>query len=435
MFRVLLLGILIWVFLRTALRFGLSPLASGLGASLFVLSRPASEGWLRLTGEPIAAVFFLLGLGVALRYHRSPNPARTSLIIGLFSVLMILGKETMISCVPLLWLLAVAWQGESGIRIPKLDRKTLTATAILGTTTVVMGAFMMLVSNQTGPEAYTGAYGTGALNLVRLQYNVLATVWPLGEPFQIFSAYGTISSLFVLLGCGLAIRLGPRAPVVAGIIFLLLISIAGPVVYLPWQRFEAFYAIPYLVGPAGLLALAARGMMGLSRSQGAPRIRAALVTGTVALLLVSPALDADRERSVRGITRVLNWELAQAVAGYPETDSLLFAVTILPDQAWQGRGPALSRYANVLFDVGKVIPAADGLCSDVGNHLGEAPTEQEIIVSYHHWCGPIPGAEMTITQEFRSFHLKPPRVRRTRTSADLLIRAPAIQSNAGEAGG
>ena len=421
LFRVLLLGVLIWAFLRTALSFGVKPLWSGLGASLFVLGRPASEGWLRLTGEPIAAVFFLLALGVALHYHRSNSPARTSLLIGTLGVLMILAKETMISCMPLLWLLAVTWQGESGIRIPKLNRHTLTATAILGTTTVALGSLMLLVSSQSGPEAYTGAYGTGGLDLVRLQYNVLATVWPLGEPFQIFSIFGASSTLFVILGCGLAVRQGPRAPVLGGILFLLLISLSGPLVYLPWQRFEAFYAIPFLVGPAGLLALAARGLTGTSK------VRATLVMGAVALLLVQPALDADRERDVRAITKVLNWEVARAVADVPNADSLLFAVPILPDQAWQGRGPAITRYANVIFQMGKVIPAADELCADEGEHLGETPNEVEIIVSYHHWCGPIPGADKTIAQEFRSFHLRPPRVRRSRTSADILVRAPVIQ--------
>lgn len=429
LFRVLLFAILIWVFLRTALRFGLKPLWSGLGASLFVLSRPASEGWLRLTGEPIATVFFLLALGVAVRYHRSTRPTRTSLLIGTLGVLMILGKETMIALVPLLWLLAVTWKGGSGIRIPKLDRKTLIATTVLGITTLALGSFMMLVSSQGGPEAYSGAYGTGGLDLVRLQYNVLATVWPLGEPFQIFSVFGALTSLFVILGCGLALRMGPRGPVLGGILFLLLISLAGPMVYLPWERFEAFYAIPFLVGPAGLLALAARGLMGTSR------LRGTLVMGTAAVLLVQPALDADRERDIRAITRVLNWEVARLISHVPNTESLLFAVPIPPDQAWQGRGLAFSRYANVMFQAGRVIPAADELCTDVGEHLGKAPDRSEIIVSYHHWCGPIAGADTTISREFRSFHLRPPWVRRGRTSADLLLRAPIIQYHEGEAGG
>ena len=427
--RILLMGILIWTFLRTALRFGLSPRAAGLGGALFVLSRPASEGWLRLTGEPLAAIFFLLTLGVAVRYHLSSNPLRSSLAMGVFSALMILTKETMISCVPLVWLVAVAWQGELGLRVPKPDRKTLTATAILGTAAVVLASIIVYVSSQSGPEAYAGLYGSGSLDLVRLEYNALATAWPLGEPFQIFSAYGAISVSCVLLGCGIAVRRGPRGPVAAGLLFLLLVCITGPVVYLPWERFEAFYAIPFLVGPAGLLALTARGLSGTSR------LGSTLVTGVVAVLLIPPGLDADREMSVRAVTRGVNWELARAVHDNPETDSLFFAVPTLPDQTWWGRGPTLTRYASAVFKSGMVIPSVDETCSGVGDRLGRVPEQREIIVSYHHWCGALPGAEVTITREFRSLHLLPPRVQRSRRSADLLIRTPTSPASGGTPGG
>lgn len=427
--RVLLLGVLVWTFLRTALRFGLSPLAAGLGASLFVVSRPAAEGWLRLTGEPLAAIFFLLGLGVAIRYHASPKAIRTSVIIGCLSALMILTKETMISCVPLVWLVAVAWQGEMGVRVPKLDRRTLTITAILGAVVAALGFMMVLVSHQSGPEAYAGAYGTGSLGLVRLQYNLLATAWPLGEPFQIFSIFGAISSVAVLLGCGLAIRQSSGNSSLAGFLFLLLVCFTGAVIYLPWQRYEGFYVIPFLLGPAGLLALAAQALMGQSRT------RAALVTGAVAVLLIPPVLDADRERSVRSVTRVVNWELAQALTHYPEADSVFFAVQTPPDQDWQGRGPALARYAYVIFGTERISPSIDEPCAEVGNRLREPPRQREVIVSYHHWCGPLPGPDVTVARDFRSFRLLPPGVQRSQLSADLLFRIPEAPPSEGNPGG
>jgi len=342
---------------------------------------------------------------------------------------MILTKETMISCVPLVWLVAVAWQGELGLRIPKLDRKTVMATAILGTTAAVLGVIMLLVSNQSGPEAYAGLYGSGSVDLVRLEYNVLATAWPLGEPFQLFSAYGGISVFCVLLGCGMAVRQGPRHSTVFGILFLLLVCLTGPVVYLPWQRFEAFYAIPFLVGPAGLMALAARGLSGTSR------LRTTLVTGIVAVLLIPPGLDADGEMSVRSVTRYVNWELAREASSHPETDSLFFAVPTPPDQIWWGRGPALTGYAGAVFGAKRVIPSIDEGCSEVGDRLKEAPNQREVIISYHHWCGPLPGANVTITRDFRSLHIWSPRIRRSHRSADLLIRTPTSPTTEGAPGG
>ena len=102
----------------------------------------------------------------------------------------------------------------------------------------------------------------------------------------------------------------------------------------------------------------------------------------------------------------------------------MFAVPYLPDQVWQGRGPTLTRYAKAVFGDGEDFPAVDETCAAVGNRLNEMPARREIIVSYHHWCGPLPNAETTISREFRFPVLPPIGFAGGRVSADLLIRDP-----------
>ena len=428
LFRALLFGILLWQFLRTARLFHSSPLAAGLGASLFVVSRPAAEGWLRLTGEPLATIFFLAAIGVAAGFHTSVRPMKASLVLAFLSAGMILTKETMVVCVPLVFLVAATWRGEQGFRIPKPDRRLLVVATALGAVVALSCAAILLVSRSSPPEAYARVYGSASLDLVRFQYNALAIIWPLGEPFRFFSAYGTITSWAVVLGLLLAIRRGPPASIATGIGLLLLVSVAGALVYLPWQRLETFYAIPFLVGPAGLLAIASQGWAGRHR------LRRALTTGLLASILLPPAAAASRDASARAATRWVDSELARAIQDLPEGDTLVFAVLRKPDQAWQGRAPTMARYSAALFGDGRVPPSAEETCDEVGHRLNGTPPQGEIIVSYHHWCGPLPGADRTITRNFQLLFLRPLGFQAGRVSADLLLRKPPTPAGEGSAG-
>jgi hypothetical protein len=192
----------------------------------------------------------------------------------------------------------------------------------------------------------------------------------------------------------------------------------GAAVYLPWRRFEAFYAIPFLVGPAGILAIAGRGLMGASPA------RTGLVSFVFVALLSFPGLSAFGEASLRTATRWVNWEVARSVFELGPADSLHFAVPDLPDQEWQGRGPTIARYSAAVFGGPAAVPSTDRTCQDVGGRLGQAPTQREFVVSYHHWCGALPNADVTVTREFPFIALPSVIPQRGRISADLLVRDP-----------
>jgi len=418
LFRALLFCILIWTFLRTATRFGLPLLPAGLGGSLFVLSWPAAEGWLRLTGEPLAAVFFLVGLGIAARYHTSPLHLRTALLLALVTAAMLLTKETMIVCVPALFLVAASWRGEGGFQIPELDRRTLLVGVTLTLTLLALALFIFLISHRSGPEAYARVYGTAPLTLSRLGSNLLAILWPFGGAPRVLSPLGAFASVLVLFGCLLAIRNNPTRGLGTGLLFLLSICLLGAAVYLPWKRFEPHYPIPFLVGPAGILAIGACGLAGRSR------IRAVLTTGSVLLILLPSVLHGIREASFREAERLVNWKLAEAVHAVSGPADLVFAVLGLPDQAWQGRGATLSRYADVVFGGRSSRSPIDQTCRQVAGRLGETPTRTEITISYHHWCGALLGPKTTISREVRTVLPGELKLGTVRVSADILVRNP-----------
>ena len=422
--RVLLFGLLIWTFVRTAARFRSPLLAAGLGASLFVVGRPAAEGWIRLTGEPLATVFLLLALGVAATHRTTKNPARTTSYLAILSAAMVLSKETMLVCLPMIALVALTWNRER-FQKPSLDGRAVRLSAVLGATAVLLAGTIFLVSEHSPPDAYARVYGPGALDFARFQYNTLSTAWPLGEPIQFFSAYGAVSVMLLVLGWGLALRRGPPRTVGIGILYLALLCTAGAAVYLPWPRIEAFYAIPFMVGSGGLFALAVTGLMGRSW------VRRTLTAGAFGLLLLPPALVARRDASGRAALRLVNWDLAKTISTLPQVDSLFFAVPFLPDQSWQGRGPTLVRYAGAVVGsevggrpVSSLPISLDETCASVGERLGNPPRQPEIIVSYHNWCGALPEPTRTISRAFRAFSIRPLGIRVGRVVADVLLRVP-----------
>jgi hypothetical protein len=399
-------------------------MAAGLGASLFVVGRPAAEGWIRLTGEPLATVFLLLALGIAAKHRTTRHPGKTDFYLVILSAAMVLSKETMLVCLPMIALVALTWN-RGRFQKPALDGRDVRLSAVLGATAILLAGIIFLVSEHSPPDAYARVYGPAAVDFARFQYNTLSTLWPLGEPIQFFSAYGAVSAILLVVGLGVALRRGPPRTVGVGILYLVLLCTAGGAVYLPWPRIEAFYAIPFMVGSGGLLALAATGLMGQSW------IRRTLTAGAFGLLLLPPALVARRDAAGKAALRLVNWDLANTLSTLPHVDSLIFAVPFLPDQSWQGRGPTLVRYAGaVLGSKAATLPVSslpfsvDETCSTVGERLRTPPGQPEIIVSYHNWCGALPEPTRTISREFRAFSIRPLGIQVGRVVADVLLRVP-----------
>ena len=416
LFRVLLLGTLIWTFLRTALRFRLPLLAAGVGASLFVVGWSAVDSWLRFTAEPLAAIFLLLALSFATNCRKSPSPVRSSLFLALLCAMMVLTKETMLFTVPLVLVLALSWDRQRGLRVPALDRTTLTIAIPLVATMAVFTGIIVAVARGADAEGYAHVYGSAPVNVGHFLYNVLATSWPLGYPQQFFSVFGLLSTLAVMVGCILALRRARRRRTLMALAFLLLIGVVGAATYLPWRRFEPFYSLPFLAGPAGVLAIAFLGIMN------ALPARTVLAVSIAALFLIPPAIVADQQTTLRAASRQLNYDLARVIA-QTDADSVVFASSSLADQPWQGRGPTLSRYAHAAFG-GKTIPAVDVTCEAFSDRLEHEPRRRIIVMSYHYWCGPIPGAQFTIAHTYRSLILGSWRFRTDSLAADILVVEP-----------
>jgi hypothetical protein len=322
----------------------------------------------------------------------------------------------MLFCVPLVLLVAVFLDRRRGFRVPEIDRLTLTVMISLVATMAALGGLVLAIARGAEPQGYARVYGSSSTDPGHFLYNVLATSWPLGYPPQFFSGFGVLSVLVVFIGCLLAVRRGPARPVVAALAFLVLISLVGAATYLPWRRFEPFYSLPYLVGPAGILAIAVRGMINASVS------RTALAVLVVVSILIPPAIVADRETAVRAASRLVDYDLAQLISR-AEVDSVIFATPSLADQPWQGRGRTLARYAYAMFG-GRTIPSTDESCEALSERLTHVPERRVIVLSYHHWCGPIPGTQLTVAKEYRTLTVGRWEVRTDSIAADILVRDP-----------
>jgi hypothetical protein len=158
----------------------------------------------------------------------------------------------------------------------------------------------------------------------------------------------------------------------------------GAVMYSPWPYYLGFYGLPFLLGPSLLLALGVSALF----EGAAPGVRLAVVVGVVAVLL-PPAVEAQRMAAEAGARQQAVGALAGRLQQLAAADSILTAMPYRPQQPWQGRGPALRRYALATAAATALPPAADILCSEAGGRLRlhDAPG---LLLSFSDACGSLP---------------------------------------------
>ena len=392
-----LLGLmaLLYAFLRR-LRNG--PVAAVAGASVFIIGRVAGEGWTRMTqGEVLGTLCALGALHVALGRQTARRPAASMIAAGVLMAAAILAKEMLIGTLPLVLWVGLARTGAGPLGTPRFDRDSLRWGA--GVSLLPLLAFLvaLYVATHTAVEGFSTLYGSRSGQVGRFVELLLRPWFLTGQrvaPAALLAPGNALFLLALLAGVAAAWRApGTRTMARSALGAAAVTSLSLAVLYVPWPYFNLYYAIPFLLATALLFAVAIEGWMGSGRS--GPWIAGGafvLICGATAPVTARFARAAIAQQQVDG-------ELVTALARHADADTIFVARRTFAPLAWTGTGPTLRRYALATGAAAALPPAADISCPDAYGRMGRG-LGRSILITYGHFCGALPGAEVTVVRRF-----------------------------------
>ncbi len=384
-------GLVFW--LVRSFRLGILPAAAA--ALLFVFSRAAAASFGRLTmSEPAGLTVLLAALLVALRYQRTPHWKASASLITLLAALVVGSKEVMIACIPFVVLCAILWSPE-GWHPPAGSRRNGVLVGAVGFVMLALGAWVLRVARQGGADSYASQYGRigGFMDSFPAIFGwmVLPVQRPVGS-MDNPPAYPANALILVLLVAGVALwwRRSVPKPTIALSLFASL-PVLGAVVYSPWPRFEEFYALPFLLGVALMLAFALE-----------VTVRDSVATGWVAAGLFAFALgymvlNAKFATERRFANRAVHRGMVEVIRSVRDVDSVL-VVTQWGGRSWPALAPTLARVAR--------RPVAAGYPPVLGSRCEEVPPPASLpssvlVMQYVVECGAIESPERAIVSRYR----------------------------------
>ena len=411
----------VYLFLR---RLDLDRWGSAFGASLFVVAQTASPAWIRLTmGEPLGLLAILGASLIAIRYQNTSRWRASAAMIAALLTAALLAKEMLAALVPFVLLIACTSDGDGGWRRPSMRRRDVWLVAVVAGGALVVLTSVAVVALRASTGAFVSDYGVGSLSFDRFIYSFTAILLPVSGLFAPrFSAVQLSASLVycVIVATGVWLsRSDPLlkrrwSPLVVG---ALMLPAVGALVYLPWPYFQNFYGLPFLLGPALLLAIATTAIARVR-----PSWRWAAYAGCLAILCQGAMAAAHDSRSAIAV-RKINRVLVSEIAAQPSVDSVVVAMRYLPSQPWQGLGPTLGRYAKAVLPDQRIPDISDALCSATLPMLREG-VGNAILVTYSSQCGAFPVPARVLRYYYT--YLQWPTLRPKRDSLVVGILGPDV---------
>lgn len=384
-------------------RLGASRLGAAAGAAFFLLAPPASTAWVRLTtAEPLATLIViamtLRALGFQERRRWGPDVVVQA---GGAAVLLLL-KEMFLPLL-LLPLLAALVRCDGGRwRFAPVSRRSIVLVASVACACLVVAIPILLI--------YRSAPATGYVSLLGVRWmspGTIVAVWlPLLLPFP--SLAGGISLVWfvamvswfaiMVVGWGGLLRTADgRRFWLPWLVLCLAWPLIGVAIYAPWPVYASFYAIPYLLGPAALLAFALTSVQ--RHAAHGTRLSSAAVAAIGLLCLT----EAHQSGGRRHANQVAADRLIEHVAGIDGIDSVFFASVNQNRLDWTGPGQTMARHATATH---RPWPPTAGMPCDTA---AVQPRPRTVLIWYSYRCtpgrGPVRVSEIYRYVEWRRWQI------------------------------
>jgi hypothetical protein len=423
------IAFLTFVLLR---RLGASRIGGVIGSSVFFTAPSAAAGWFHLTmAEPVGAGVAIAMAVRATRYQASVSYLRESSFLAIGSILLLMTKELL---APLLLLpvgVALLVQSDGRIGSPRVSRRNAALLIAVGAACFVALVPIAWTYFRAESSAYAALYGQG----LQSPLTVLAIWLTVLVPFELFPApvnaawAASLVSLIGLLSLGWRLHL-VNGNEVGGRWLLGLglgVPLLGVIAYAPLVWYAVFYSLPYLVGPAILLAMAVTGV-----EAHLPAGKWLAVCSWLAMCVYG-ASTAQANAAYRDAVQKRDDAIVSFVADSAEADSVLFATDRPPPAEWQehsspedaprGLGATYNRYARATHRAW--APTRDGGCDQVS--VVQAASHRVTIVNLESSCELGAGTRRIIVHfnrlDWRSF-----RVVEDSVHADILTQGPLAPS-------
>ena len=375
---------------QVARRLGATPLAAALGALVFCVAVPSTEGWLFLAGEQLATCFLLLMVLASAGYTTTPAWRGRAVLIALLAASVMLTKEVIGLCLPLIVIFAVTWEPGLGFRRPRLGPRERWLALLLLVVIVAEAWSVRSAMQDAVAGSYASAFGRDGLDGGKVFTLFQAMLLP-----NRFSSAGLSTALYpanlaflmlLLLGLVWPARApsGQRGMRWLGL-GLLAYPLIGALTYALWPRYAAYYGIPFFAGSAGLLTAAATRV---ERNGGRVGRVAVGVLGA-AILFYSGIVSARTIRQ-KEATAALTRDVTLALADAPRLDTLFVVTPPGGGRRWPINAWELDKYAKFLKVPDARIPViVDASCDAVIARV-QQPLGNSAVLNDQNPCGRLP---------------------------------------------
>jgi hypothetical protein len=394
--RFMVMGANVVLVAGLARRLGASRWGALLAASLFVVATPAVSGWIQLMAEPLALLTLLGAIHLAIDFRVAPQGSPRVLgILAALAALFLLKEVVGVLGALVVVFALLGWPVPS---VPDWRRNPRILLLASGALLLALATAGMILTVRHAPRAtgYGMAYGSAPLSLSRLGHNVVAILMLVrGEGRALLSLLYPTNLLLLGVVCGACWILMRRSRQPALWYALALgsaIPLVGALAYWPWPKFDAFYALPFFLGPALVLAGT------LTVVEGHGRWSAWVGRGAAVLAVAYAAIPASRSVEATGARIELNASVAQLVGRLTSADTVVVlgpttGPRVLPVRAEELRDYAVALHWMAPDDAPWVHDA------DCPAYQPD-PGGQTLFVSYSYGCGRFPAPRMRLIATF-----------------------------------
>ena len=385
------------LFIQVGRRLGASPLAAAVAAGIWIVAVPSTEGWILLAAEQLGTVFLLLTVLAAAGYTTTRAWRGRAVLIAVLCACVMLSKEIMGFCLPMVVILAVCWDADRGWRLPAVGPRERWLGLLLLVVVVLEGWSVRTTMLDATPGNYASLFGRNGFDADRAVGLFQAMLFPAR-----FTSGGAATILYpanlaflVLLTLGLLVGIRAVRHSQGGVWMLWLLSfpVVGALVYGFWPRYSSYYGLPVFTGSAGLLALAATGI-----AQRGTRGRVAVTVLGGATILFT-ALASARVIRHRQATANLAVRVTSLLPTRPRLDTLLVVTPAQGMRQWPVNASELRSYAIFMEVPDSLIPVIqDASCEEVVRRL-QRPLGRTAVLNDQNPCGRLPQATVVWTED------------------------------------